>query len=94
MYEEAGLDLSRIAADLIHVGDFEGGGRNERDTPTAWSRTSLFTVVLDEAHAALPVAGGDDACDARRWPLDALLEPLAFDHARLLARAADAVALC
>jgi 8-oxo-dGTP diphosphatase len=91
--EEAGLDLSRIAAAFVHVGDFEGGGRDERDTPTAWSRTSLFAVMLDAEHATMPVVGGDDACDARYWPLDALPEPLAFDHARLLARAVEAVVL-
>src|SRR5262249_53733134 len=43
--EEAGLDLGGVAGALVHVGDVEGGGRDERDTPTAWSRTSLFAVL-------------------------------------------------
>lgn len=89
--EESALDLSQIAGGLFHVGDFEGGGRDERDTPTAWSRTSLFAAVLDPAHATMPVVGGDDACDARWWPLHALPNPLAFDHARLLSRAVEAL---
>jgi 8-oxo-dGTP diphosphatase len=90
--EEAGLDLSAVAWGLVHVADVEGGGRDERDTPTAWSRTSLFALRLDARHAALPVAGGDDVSDARFWPLAALPLPLAFDHAALLARAVAALA--
>jgi ADP-ribose pyrophosphatase YjhB (NUDIX family)/adenosine deaminase len=85
--EEAGLDLADVAGELVHVCDVEGGGRDERDTKVAWSRTSLFAVMLAGERAARPVAGGDDACDARWWPVSALPEPLAFDHAQLVALA-------
>jgi ADP-ribose pyrophosphatase YjhB (NUDIX family) len=90
--EEAGLDLAALAGAFTHVCDVEGGGRDERDTPTAWSRTSLFALRLDRHHGGLPIAGGDDASDARWWPVDALPSPLAFDHAALLAAALRAVA--
>lgn len=82
--EEAGLELSALRGAFVEVAQVEGGGRDERDTALAWSRTWLFTVTLDAAHAALPVRGGDDAQDARWFPLTALPSRLAFDHARLL----------
>ncbi|MBS1149425.1 MAG: Hydrolase, nudix family protein, partial [Myxococcaceae bacterium] len=82
--EEAGLDVSRFEGSLLTLGRFEGGGRDVRDTPTAWSCTTLFALVIDEPTASQPIAGGDDASDARWWPLQALPPRLAFDHARLL----------
>jgi ADP-ribose pyrophosphatase YjhB (NUDIX family)/adenosine deaminase len=91
--EEAGLDLEALASSLVHVADVEGGWRDERDTPTAWSRTSVFAILLEGEPAARPVAGGDDACDARWWPLHAFPEPLAFDHAALLGRAREKLGL-
>lgn len=88
--EEAGLELGALKARLRLVAEVEGAGRDERDTPVAWSRTWLFAVHLDAAHAAQPVVGGDDAADARWFALDALPRRLAFDHARLLALARGA----
>ncbi len=87
--EEAGLDVSRLKDKLLQLGEFEGGGRDVRDTPSAWSSTTLFALVVDEPTASQPIAGGDDACEARWWPLDALPPRLAFDHARLLKVAVD-----
>jgi ADP-ribose pyrophosphatase YjhB (NUDIX family)/adenosine deaminase len=81
--EETGLDLADLPELLQLVGEFEGGGRDPRDTPTAWSRTFLFVVDLPPAVAARAVVGGDDAADARWWPVSALPARLAFDHARL-----------
>lgn len=82
--EEVGLDLTALAGAFREVAQVEGHGRDERDTALAWSRTWLFAVTLDEAHARLAVRGGDDAQDARWFRLDALPPRLAFDHARLL----------
>jgi ADP-ribose pyrophosphatase YjhB (NUDIX family) len=82
--EEAGLDVSRLQGALLGLGTFEGGGRDVRDTPTAWSCTTLFALIVDEPTASQPIAGGDDASDARWWPLEALPSRLAFDHARLI----------
>ncbi len=82
--EETGLDLRRMQGALLVMGTFEGGGRDVRDTPTAWSCTTLFAVVADEPTASQPIAGGDDASQARWWPLEALPSRLAFDHASLI----------
>ena len=88
--EETGLDLQPHADALIRVGAFEGDGRDPRDTPTAWSRTTLFTTVLPEALEGAAIAGADDARDARWFPIDALPR-LAFDHARLVRAALERV---
>jgi ADP-ribose pyrophosphatase YjhB (NUDIX family) len=82
--EETGLDLSDVADLVRFVGEFEGNGRDLRDTPTAWSRTALFVVDLPPAVAARAVAGMDDASEARWWAVSALPARLAFDHARLV----------
>lgn len=83
--EEAGLDLTGLEARLLRVGEYEGGGRDPRDTPTAWSRSTVFAFELPDALATAPIAGGDDASDARWMDLDGLPPVLAFDHARILA---------
>ncbi len=82
--EEAGLDLGALREQFQLVAQVEGAGRDERDSPAAWSRTWLYRVTLDEAHARRAIAGGDDAADARWFPLEALPRRLAFDHAKLL----------
>ncbi len=45
-------------------------------------RHTITTVFLGDA-AGEP-RGGDDASEARTWPLDDLPAPLCFDHARIL----------
>ncbi len=82
LQEETGLDLGGLT--LVRVGEFEGEGRDPRDTAEAWSRSHAFALRLPPALAGAPVAGGDDAADARWFDLDALPERLAFDHARIL----------
>ena len=89
LHEEAGLDVSALREKFELLAQVEGGGRDERDSPAAWSRTWLFRVQLDEAHARCAVAGGDDASDARWFSIDALPSRLAFDHAKLLSLALD-----
>lgn len=83
--EETGLDLCDLAAHLVRGADYEGGARDPRDTATAWSRSTLFAIALPDARASGIIAGGDDACDARWFPLDPPPRGLAFDHDRLLA---------
>jgi ADP-ribose pyrophosphatase YjhB (NUDIX family) len=84
--EETSLDLSNSARHLIHVGDYAGGGRDPRDTPQAWSRTSVFALHLDSPSAAGGIAGNDDASEAA-WVDVQHLPPLAFDHARIISDA-------
>ena len=84
--EETGLVIAPSA--LVRVGVYEGGGRDPRDGDASWSRSSAFLVHVADGPAM--VAGGDDAADARWFPLEALPRELAFDHARIVA---DALAL-
>ncbi len=83
--EETGLDVAAIIETLTHVGDYEGGGRDPRDTATAWSRSQVFALLLPDALATAPLRGADDACDARWFDLDEVPDDLAFDHERILA---------
>jgi len=46
-------------------------------------RHTVSTVFL--ARAAGEPVGGDDAAEARAFPVDALPEPLCFDHSRVVA---------
>jgi ADP-ribose pyrophosphatase YjhB (NUDIX family) len=78
--EETGLALD--AKDLVRVGVFEGRGRDPRDGERSWSRSTAFRIDLLASDAA--VAGGDDAADARWFPLAALPAGLAFDHAEIV----------
>ena len=75
---------------LRRVGVFEGGGRDPRDGPRSFSRSTAFLVELARDEATT-LAGGDDAEDARWFPLEALPTRLAFDHAAII-RAALALA--
>jgi ADP-ribose pyrophosphatase YjhB (NUDIX family) len=85
--EETGLDVRELESRLVPVGTYEGNGRDPRDTPTAWCRSSAFALHLPPALASLPLAGGDDACDARWFGIDDAPRDLAFDHERILADA-------
>lgn len=78
--EETGLEID--ARGLVPIGVFEGDGRDPRDSPRSWSRSTAFLVDLGTT--ALAVAGGDDAADARWFPLDALPAAVGFDHARII----------
>jgi ADP-ribose pyrophosphatase YjhB (NUDIX family)/adenosine deaminase len=82
--EETGLDLSLVSRRLRKVGEYEGGGRDPRDTAKAWSRTTVFAVHLPPNLAAMPIAGGDDASDAAWFDLDPPPRGLAFDHGLIL----------
>lgn len=84
--EETSLDLSNLAHKLVHVGDYAGAGRDPRDTPQAWSRSSVFALHLDSPDASGAIAGNDDAGEAA-WIDVRDLPPLAFDHARIIADA-------
>jgi 8-oxo-dGTP diphosphatase len=77
--EETGLRVDRL--ELLGVYDTPG-----RD-PRGWSVSVVYRVRLAGER---PVAGGDDASDARWFALDELPE-LAFDHAAILADAVDGV---
>ena len=80
LYEETGLsDLQ-----LTQLGAF---GALDRD-PRGRVITVAYYGVIDSGQA--PVIAGDDAADARWFPV-ANLPPLAFDHATILAAALDAL---
>ena len=85
LLEETGIDVSDLEARLLPVGEYEGEGRDPRDTKEAWSRSVAFALALPPSNAAHPIAGGDDASDARWFPLGELPGPLAFDHVRIVA---------
>ncbi len=73
--EETGL-----AVDALHLlGVYDTPGRD----PRGWTVSVVYLARLD---SELPVAGGDDASDARWFTVDAL-PALAFDHAIILADA-------
>jgi 8-oxo-dGTP diphosphatase len=86
--EETGLDVSSCLERVVPVGEFEGEGRDPRDTPTAWSRSRAFALRLPPALAGAAIAGGDDAAFASWIDLSGLPR-LAFDHGRILARALE-----
>lgn len=89
--EETGLHLGSAAARMAVAGVYERGGRDPRDTPEAWSQSTAFAVELGIGEASGPVAGGDDAEQARWFRLDALPSPLAFDHEAILRDALKAL---
>lgn len=90
LLEETGLDLSAQLSRFTLLAEVEQPGRDERDTPVAWSRTWLFQVQLDEHHARRPVFGRRQTEDARWFHAETLPPRLAFDHAELLRRAGAA----
>ena len=83
LLEETGLAYD---GKLALVGSFEGGGRDPRDSDEAWVRTTVFLASCSGEVGVL--MGGDDASDVGWFAWNAL-PPLAFDHGRILALAAD-----
>jgi 8-oxo-dGTP diphosphatase len=69
-----GVDLEQLAA-------FGDPGRD----PRGWTVSVAFLARVDADRVA--PAAADDAAEADWHPLDAPPEPLAFDHAKILARA-------
>ena len=63
------------------VGVYGEAGRD----PRGWTVTAAYLADLG-TEGPPAVAGGDDAAEARWWPVDAL-PPLAFDHDRIVADA-------
>jgi 8-oxo-dGTP diphosphatase len=78
LYEETGLE----AVSLHHLAAFGDPGRD----PRGWTVSVVYWGRLED-NAPLPRAG-DDASDARWWPLDSLPE-LAFDHEVIVAKAIE-----
>lgn len=78
LWEETGL--RDVALEQLYT--FGDPGRDPRGRVI-----SVAYVGVIQPEQAAGVAAGDDAADARWWPLDRL-PPLAFDHDRILARAA------
>lgn len=77
--EEAGVYATQ--AELVQIGVW--------DAPDRDPRGRYVTVAYHlEVVSGTPIEAGDDATNARWWPLSAL-PPLAFDHAAIL----DAVRL-
>ncbi|MGW7688856.1 NUDIX domain-containing protein [Streptomyces asiaticus] len=75
--EETGVHVT--PGDLREIGTWNQPGRDPRGRYS----TDAYLVVIP---AGTPIVAGDDAAEARWWPLDAL-PPLAFDHADILAAA-------
>ncbi|MBI4852156.1 MAG: NUDIX domain-containing protein [Acidobacteria bacterium] len=84
LLEETSLDLRNFESELIFVGSYEGEGRDPRDTPQAWSRSTVFALHLPDKLSSLPIAGADDACDAEWIRVSSLPSNLAFDHSRII----------
>jgi 8-oxo-dGTP diphosphatase len=70
--EETGLHI--VLDDLFYV----------YSDPRRDPRQHTLTVVFI-SHASGPPIGGDDAAEARAFPLDALPSPLVFDHGQIVA---------
>ena len=80
LHEETGLEVAE--SDLSLIGVFSAPGRDPRGRTV----TAAYLVRLPECAEA---TGGDDAAEARWFPLPEL-PPLAFDHADIIAAATAA----
>lgn len=92
LQEETNLDISQHREELFHIGDFEGGGRDPRDSDEAWSRSQVFAIDLPDHLATSTVVGSDDAMDARWFSLGSFPRNIAFDHERIIGIALDTMA--
>lgn len=61
-----------------------GGGGDPRDTDDAWGETTVFLMHASKEISTLPIAGGDDASDAKWFSVNDLPTRLAFDHDKIL----------
>lgn len=73
MREETGLDVELTGL----LGVYSSPGRDPR-------QHTLGLVFTGRAQDLAALSAGDDAADARFYPLDALPADMAFDHARIL----------
>ncbi|MEU8509885.1 NUDIX hydrolase [Streptomyces brevispora] len=73
--EETGVHVA--ADDLRQIGVWDQPSRDPRGR---YVTVAYVAVVPDDT----PITAGDDAHDARWWPLDGLPARLAFDHADIL----------
>ncbi|MFF8697337.1 NUDIX domain-containing protein [Streptomyces sp. NPDC015144] len=78
--EETGLLVP--AADLRHIGTWGTPGRD----PRGHYVTHAYLAVV---RPGMSTTAGDDARRAEWWPLDAMPGQLAFDHADIIAAAAN-----
>lgn len=85
-HEETGIDLREMESQLVPIGVYERLGRDPRDTPTAWSRSYVFGVVLPATLVPPRGRARDDATAAQWFSLEKL-PPLAFDHGEFIADA-------
>jgi ADP-ribose pyrophosphatase YjhB (NUDIX family)/adenosine deaminase len=90
--EETGLQLTGQFESVVYVGDFEGGGRDPRDTADSWVRSAAFAILLNEGVDADLVLGSDDAAEAQWFDLREL-PTLAFDHESVLRQAMEVCGL-
>jgi 8-oxo-dGTP diphosphatase len=77
--EETGIDLAAPPTRIVGV--YGGRGRD----PRGWTVTVAYLADLGRGEPPRPT-GGDDAAQARWWPVEAL-PVLAFDHDRIVADA-------
>ncbi|MGV8082273.1 MAG: NUDIX domain-containing protein [Coriobacteriia bacterium] len=80
--EETGVEWGGL---MRQVGTFGDPGRD----PRGWTVSVGFIAYLGEE--LLAVEGGDDAVEAAWFALDALPEPLAFDHGLIIEAAVEAL---
>jgi 8-oxo-dGTP diphosphatase len=73
--EETGLR----GVKLEQMYTFGGIGRDPRGRQI----TICYLGIIENDNTA--VKGGDDASEARWWPINSLPEPLAFDHSKVIA---------
>lgn len=86
LYEETLLDLRNYQEELQFQFEIEKPGRDPRDTDERWSRTSVFSMELNEELASSPICGNDDAEEAAWCELRDLPWNIAFDHREIIER--------